>query len=275
MALFSERYGYLKPREVIIREQITEPIQNSIYNWYEILKRTNCKGAYPMDFSKIEKVIWVYFLNKRLNDFPYRPLIFQDYILNDYYEWYRKLDLIEFTCHHIIRENSNANLCVNFLNSEFERHNFAYRYIDGHIVEVTSEEEIKAIEEALTTPTEGVKTHLHTALNHLSVSQGKSDYRNSIKESISAVECMCRAITGENTLGKALNQMEAKGVSINSTLKSAFEKLYGYTNNPDTGVRHALMDDANAPTLAEATYMLITCSAFINYVNTKMQQTNG
>ena len=51
--------------------------------------------------------------------------------------------------------------------------------------------------------------------------------------------------------------------------KSAFEKLYGYTNNPDTGIRHALIDDTNIPTSAEATYMLVTCSAFINYLNTK------
>lgn len=272
MKLFSERYGYLNPREVIVREQITEAIQNSIYNWYEILMKTNCRGAYPMDFSTIEKVIWVYFLNRRLNDFPYRPHIFQGYILNDDYEWYKKLDLIEFTCHHIIRENSNANLCVNFLNSEFERHNFAYRLVDGHIVEITSENEIKAIEEALTTPIDGVKTHLQTALKHLSASQGEPDYRNSIKESISAVECLCRTITGENTLGKALDKIEEMGGAINTTLKVAFEKLYGYTNNHDTGIRHSLMDDSNSPTSTEATYMLITCSAFINYLNIKAKK---
>ena len=274
MALFSEKYGYLKPREVIIREQITEPIQNSIYNWLVRLWNNNAY-YHRFDRHEIEAYVWEYFLNNRVHSFNCRDGIIRRYILSESPAWYKKLDLIEVVCQQTNQMFPAANLCIDFLNSEFERHYFAYRYIDGHIVEITSEEEIKAIEEALTTPTEGVKTHLHTALNHLSASQGKSDYRNSIKESISAVECMCRAITGENTLGKALNQMEAKGVSINSTLKSAFEKLYGYTNNPDTGVRHALMDDANAPTSAEATYMLITCSAFINYVNTKMQQTNG
>ena len=37
MKLFSERYGYLNPREVIIREEITDPILNSILNWHEIV----------------------------------------------------------------------------------------------------------------------------------------------------------------------------------------------------------------------------------------------
>jgi hypothetical protein len=32
-----------------------------------------------------------------------------------------------------------------------------------------------------------------------------------------------------------------------------------------------LMDDINIPTSAEATYMLVICSAFINYINMKMQ----
>jgi hypothetical protein len=82
---------------------------------------------------------------------------------------------------------------------------------------------------------------------------------------------LCRNVTNKNTLGKALNELEAKGITLNNTLKIAFDKLYGYTNNPDTGVRHALMEDTNAPTSAEAIYMLITCSAFINYLNTKLQ----
>lgn len=46
--------------------------------------------------------------------------------------------------------------------------------------------------------------HLQEALEKLSPS--KSDYRNSIKESISAVECLCREITGESTLDKALKK---------------------------------------------------------------------
>lgn len=92
------------------------------------------------------------------------------------------------------------------------------------------------------------------------------DYRNSIKESISAVECICREITGESTLDKSLKKIESKGVTFNSQMKKGLENLYYYTNDADTGIRHALMDDKNAPTADEAIFMLVSCSAFVNYL---------
>lgn len=97
------------------------------------------------------------------------------------------------------------------------------------------------------------------------------DYRNSIKESISAVEYICRKKTGENDLGKGLSKLEKKGVIIPNLLKKAFDTLYAYTNNEETGIRHALMDEDGtyAPGVDEAIFMLVSCSAFINYLNKK------
>jgi hypothetical protein len=71
---------------------------------------------------------------------------------------------------------------------------------------VTSKEEISEIEEALI---QGKKqspeiVHLTTVLYLLS-DRKHPDYRNSIKESISSVEAICRKIGGNKaTLGKAL-----------------------------------------------------------------------
>ena len=48
-----------------------------------------------------------------------------------------------------------------------------------------------------------------------------------------------------------------------------FSERYGYTNDKTTGIRHALMDDTNAPTADEAIFMLVSCSAFINYLTKK------
>ena len=268
MANFSERNGYENPREVIIREQINEPVQNSIYNWITRIYDENCYASL-FNRGDIERCVWVYFLNQRIDRFNSRDDIIRSYILDDANIWYKKLDLIELFYSLVREASSRVNLHIDYLNEEFQRHNFAYRMVDGHIVEVTSDEEIKSIEGALTTPIDGVKIHLQTALKHLSASQGEPDYRNSIKESISAVECYCRVVTGATTLGTALKNIEDKGVTINATLKLAMEKLYGYTNNPDTGIRHALLDDANPPTSAEAIYMLVTCSAFINYLTNK------
>lgn len=151
-------------------------------------------------------------------------------------------------------------------NHEFKRLNFAYRIVENRIAEVTAEEEIAAIETALQNPSNGVREHLHTALELLS-KRPECDYRNSIKESISAVEAIVRKITGANTLNFV--ELEKKGVALPSVLKQAFDKLYGYTNEKSTGIRHALMDDANAPGADEAIFMLISCSAFVNYLTKK------
>ena len=52
-------------------------------------------------------------------------------------------------------------------------------------------------------------------------------------------------------------------------LQVAFEKLYAYTNNKTTGIRHALMEDTESPGFDEAKFMLVACSAFVNYLRGK------
>jgi hypothetical protein len=65
------------------------------------------------------------------------------------------------------------------------------------------------------------------------------------------------------TLGEALKVLEKRGV-LHPALKSAFSSLYGYTSDAE-GIRHALMEESNL-TSADARFMLISCSAFVNYV---------
>ena len=70
-------------------------------------------------------------------------------------------------------------------------------------------------------------------------------------------------------LQDGIDKLEKNGVKIPVFLKSGFEKLYVYTNNEKTGIRHALMDDADAPQYDEAKFMIVACSAFINYIQGK------
>ena len=97
------------------------------------------------------------------------------------------------------------------------------------------------------------------------------DYENSIKESISAVEAMCCIITGltgtQATLGAAIKKLKDNGVHIHRAMESAFSSLYGYTSD-ENGIRHGGIDFTNAPA-EDAKYMLISCSAFVNYLMEK------
>jgi len=144
-----------------------------------------------------------------------------------------------------------------------------WRFVGDEIAPITSDEEIAEIEKALEpigslTP---VTTHLRTALEFLS-DKKSPDYRNSIKESISAVEAICRLTTGSSkaTLGQALKVIKDK-ITLHPALEQAFSKLYGYTSDAD-GIRHSLLDEPNIH-FEDAKFMLVSCSAFINYLKLK------
>ncbi len=272
MPFFSERYGYTKSDDVIIREKITEPIKVSILNWLHQVE----KVSYDR-YANVELLTWMYFLNKDSADYysstgfsRARAIVLCPFINDARIEWYEKLNMLEFIIPHFRHYlHQQMDQLLDALNQEFQRHNFAYRIINDKIEEITAQEEMETINMAMTTHVSSVRVHLDTALRHASVAQANPDYRNSIKESISAVEAYCREITGESTLDKALGKLEAKGIILNPLLKNAFEKLYYYTNDKRTGIRHAWMDESNPPSSDEAIFMIVTCSAFINYLTKK------
>jgi hypothetical protein len=73
-------------------------------------------------------------------------------------------------------------------------------------------------------------------------------------------------LTGESTLGKALNALESKGIKIDDQLKNGFDKIYAFTNNKQSGIRHAIIEEHKNPDFDDAKYMLVVCSSFINYL---------
>ncbi len=94
-----------------------------------------------------------------------------------------------------------------------------------------------------------------------------------MKESISAVEALCKLIASDAsaTLGTALDKIERqRTVPMHGSLKAAFKALYGYTSDA-SGIRHALKDEPDVE-LEDATYMLVTCSAFVNYLVEKARK---
>jgi hypothetical protein len=180
-------------------------------------------------------------------------------------EWHIAYSFLEFI--GAFYPNSDREEFISRCNHVLELENSAYRFVDGKLAEIQSKDEIEEIETAIGVAGQfsGVKGHLQTALGFLT-DRKNPDYRNSIKESISAVESLARHITGDQkaTLGAALNVMEKKH-RLEPTVKAAFSKLYGYTNDAD-GIRHSSMEDASTVTKADARFMLICCSAFVNFV---------
>ncbi len=155
-----------------------------------------------------------------------------------------------------------------YFNDVFEQEYVGYRFIDGYISPISDEIEVDAVNRALDNKFKSVSKHISKA-NALLADRNQPDYENSIKESISAVEAICQEILETNgkdaTLGKMLKKLEDNGIKIHSALKDAFNKLYGYTSDAN-GIRHAGNVGGASSTFEEAKFMLVSCSAFINYM---------
>lgn len=147
-------------------------------------------------------------------------------------------------------------------NKTFIEENVNYRIVNNIITDLVSENEIKEIDNVINNKNKVVSNHMEKALELLYQSK---DYDNSIKESISAVEGMCQILTGNDnaTLGDCLKKLKD---SIHPAMKEAFLKLYGYTSDAN-GIRHANGLGEGDSTFAEAKYMLVSCSSFINYLS--------
>lgn len=106
-----------------------------------------------------------------------------------------------------------------------------------------------------------VAEHVRTALELYS-KKPQPDNRNTIKESISAVESAAKIITGlpNATLDQAIKAIDQRHASF----KKGILQLYGYTSD-EGGIRHSLTEATNIDE-ADARYMLVSCSAFANYL---------
>jgi len=196
----------------------------------------------------------------------------RNYYFAEQVPWFKVYDFVEFVANNYPDERKNASF-IESCNTVLEKEKSAYRFVGKQITQITSREEILEIEEALDSPFAQVNAHLENALKLFS-NKTNPDHRNSIKESISAVEALCRIVTRDDkaTLGKALDSIEREGkIKLHGALKKAFDSLYGYTSSAE-GIRHALLEE---PTLdsEDAKFMLISCSAFVNYLVTKASKT--
>lgn len=156
--------------------------------------------------------------------------------------------------------------CKKEINDLFEQEFVGYRMIDKQITPIIDKIEVDAINQALSNSFDGPKSHIRKALAFLS-DRDNPDYKNSIKESISAVESMCRIIMNDEkvTLGQAIKKLSDNGIKIHKSLSKAFNELYGYTSD-EKGVRHSNGFGEGNVAFAETKYMLVTCCAFVNYL---------
>lgn len=273
---FSQRTGFVPAVKLAQRESIDDELRASLwsilslYYWdtYEALESGMYGRSDYVEGSKLHRLVvslWLHYFKQPTDTIDQYWKECYNRLRRYFFEakWYEVYDFIEFVA--VYGPERQRDEFFKVTNSYLERENSAYRFVDGRITEITSAKEIAEVEDALSAADKyaGIKTHLRSALALMS-DRKNPDFRNSIKESISAVESLAKQLSNDQggTLGAILKELE-KTKKLHPALKNAFSSLYGYTNDAE-GIRHALLDETNL-TKADARFMLICCSAFINY----------
>lgn len=270
---FSQRIGKKPVHTALQTESMDDALRSSLWNLLDLyvwqqegFLRPVYRHGQLGGIDSFSKVLWFNFFKRPIDARPEYAEGLLAEIRSFFFgcEWYEVYDFLEF----VLRLEKSEEM-LGTLNIILERELAGYRYVSSAFVAVTDKQEIESIEQALDSgPFAGVAAHLQSAIDHLSRKQDP-DYRNSIKESISAVESLAKELTGnpKASLGDALCILEKKG-KVHPALKKALSSLYGYTSD-ENGIRHAMLEE---PTLsaADAKFLLVACSAFMNYLKAKV-----
>lgn len=269
---FSERIGIIKAKDSIQIESIDDDLKNGLWNIFHSYYLEEFTDRFVKQSNKYEFIldIWHNFFKKTIDEIPSSIIHVKSEIRTWFFqcEWYEVYDFIEFCAKNNLFDIESI---ISFYNSILEREVSGYRFVNGLISPITNESEIEEIDQAIDDSKNknlvGVKTHLENSLRMLS-DRNSPDYRNSIKESISAVESISKTLsaTSKNSLGSALDKIKGK-IKLHPALEKGFKQIYGYTSDSD-GIRHALMEETTCD-FEDAKYMLVSCSAFVNYLIAK------
>lgn len=282
---FSDRNNIDKLNTIIQTDSFDERTRIQLYNYFvyiieddrhfainrknfylDVLDNVYCEVVDDYDAYSIIEYIGTckgYIKNTFLHDSYDAVLSLVEYLAN-------KIDLgIPQHNRKVVSDFNGSVKWISFqdeVNELFEKECVGYRFVGEKIVGITDKVEIKEIEESLQSNYDGCREHIKKAVGFLANREQK-DYKNCIKESISAVESICQIIVGDDnaTLGGALKKLKDNGINIHAAMESAFSKLYGYTSD-EGGIRHAEGLFVREVSFDEAKFMLVSCSAFVNYL---------
>ena len=273
---FSDRIGVTTPPNVLLLDQISVPLRNSLWNF---LLHNFFADQY---YSQAVDTIAERFFKLLLDALPYGGGAdagkgwLRRYLFNDSTPWYDIYNLLEFIVSNgeDLRPHTNAmrlDRTVPALNKILEEEMSGYRFVGGTLIPISDASEVAEIATALNQSDalglNGVHSHIKASVSLIS-RKPEPDYRNSIKESISAVESLVKRITGTagGGLEKALSKLDDT-VHFHAALKAGILKLYGYTSDAE-GIRHAILDETTVG-FDEAKFMLVSCSALVNFLISK------
>lgn len=277
---FSERFGHKPVRLELQKESIDDALRAGLWTAVstQVFEFRFVYNDWEERYFRVSKRCMVYFFKRPIDEAPSSADEFVERIRKWFFkaDWHQIYDFIEFVS---VPDNSGFheqdNRAIKFpemVNSFLEMEKSAYRLINCQIIPITSEKELEEVAAVgqLSGKFAPVAKHISAAVA-LYANRRSPDYRNSVKEAISAVESAVKIMTGNDkaTLGDALKKL-GEHHQLHPALKEALSKLYGYTNDAG-GIRHAMLEASNIDE-PDARFMLVVCSAFSNLLIERSQK---
>lgn len=282
MSDFSTRFGYEQKPHELAEDEMPETLRSGLWDaarmrYFDDPAKFDIIGqveGYTDQFYHITNSIWFNHYRESIDTRPRNPLNARLAMREKFFGavFYKVYEFLEFVACSDSSLDGGEEF-GSFCNTVLERERAAFRFAGTTLVKITSEKELSEVKDAIeANASTGVQKHIKRSAELYSAMPAP-DYRNSIKESISAVEAAVRYVTGTKGVGvsRPLKKI-ADEFSIHPALRDGFEKLYAYTSDAE-GIRHAILDEQGL-TQDDARYMLVSCSAFANYlVALKAKQT--
>jgi len=274
MGDFSTRFGYTEPKVDLAEDEMPDSLRSGLWDisklfFFEQIAEYDFIGkitGYAPQFDDITHRIWFHFFRVSTDERTTNPRNALFSLRSYFFEkkFHEVYSLVEFLASASNNSNSSEQF-VELCNRVLERERSAFRFADTQLVKISNSTELTEVENSLRQDSAvGVREHISRAASLYS-QRPNPDYRNSIKESISAVESAVSFALGKKTYGVSAPLKEiATQFGMHKALSEGFNKLYAYTSD-ENGIRHALMKEDKI-TQDDARYMLVSCSAFANYL---------
>lgn len=270
MKKFSDRIGLTSSISEIQVNSMNIELRNTIWNFMHLL--IGEPTFHSENWQKITKIFYLHYFRTPINDIPKMDLSCMRKLYDSYKSlpWYEVYNMLEVFIENfdVIQSDHKIDKIQIYLNFLLERELSGFRCFENKLIAISSEIEMSSIKTTLEMTSsdnlQNIRMHFEKALNLLS-KKPDPDYHNSIKESISAVEGVCKILTKVESGGlKDALRILSEKIGIPIALKEGYEKIYGYTSGKD-GIRHPMLSSRNIG-YPEAKYMLVSCSAFTNYI---------
>lgn len=280
---FSTRMGYRPPQPVQI-DSMSDELSSDIFNfiWNEYFSDLDLFVGHETSYGGNDiqennfKKTWTQFFHQSASVFSGSV---PTYRINEMYNslrWFAKYDFLEFCIMNLKTSTTRIETLCKRINSDVLEPNVAgFRFVKSLLVPVTSSTDLNTISTALTT--DNGAGHFQKAVKELAKRKKRNTNQIAI-EAILGAESAAKVFVqakdsqkdpSNKTLGQLIKIIkEDHLLTINNAYSESMSKLYGYLSD---AVRHGnLPDETEEISLAEAIYILESCSAFTNYLTAEL-----